>query len=78
MREERNELIEFILLGFILAAFMTISLNVWGCTCKELATELQTPVPRAMEGREEWMLERLEWEQRRQEYLNSRNDGIIF
>lgn len=69
MHEEYKEF-TWLLLGFILAAFMMTSLNIWGCVCRELAT----PVPKAMEGREEWVLER---ERKHDEYLN-REDVIIF
>lgn len=58
-------------LGIILGMFMYISLMVWGCVCKELAA----PVPKAMEGREEFVLER---EQRHDEYINSRRDVIVY
>ena len=70
MYEEYKEF-TWLLLGFILAAFMMTSLNIWSCVC----TELATPVPKAMEGRETWVLER---EQKHDEYINSRRDVIIF
>lgn len=69
MREEHE--FAWLWFGFILAAFMMVSLNVWGCVCKELAA----PVPKAMEGREEFVLER---EQRHDEYINSRRDVIVY
>ena len=65
MREEHE--FTWLWFGFILAAFMMVSLNVWGCVCKELAA----PVPKAAEGRAEYVIVR---DKMREDYYGRPDD----